>query len=151
MLTLLLLSRTLPTLCYLLLFIRLSYALERICRDPIDAVCINDKTAYDAKPRKHHRMFFEGKYVEKKMAGWWDDPCLLPFIQCIIMHLIDLNLLLNGKSECVAKKKLSKMQTIFPNDLHFAQSKRQKCGFCWQWISDGNYFPMDIHTSVYVS
>ena len=67
MLTLLLPSRTLPTLCYLLLFIRLSYALERICCDPIDAVCINDKTAYDAKPYGGIiACFFEGKYVEKR-------------------------------------------------------------------------------------
>ena len=45
-----------------------SYALERICRDPIDAVCINDKTAYDdAKPYGGIiACFFEGKYVEKK-------------------------------------------------------------------------------------
>ena len=52
---------------------------------------------------------------------------------------------------CGEKKNLVKCKRFFPTICILLNQKRQKCGFCWQWISDGNYFPMDIHTSVYVS
>ena len=90
---------------------------------------------------RHHRMFFWGKIRGKKrmMPGWWwDDLPLLPFIQCIILHLIDLNLLLNeirvlACLMCGEKKTHRDMQTIFPRI--YSSNDKQKCGFVWNETS----------------
>ena len=62
---------------------------------------------------------------------------LLPFIQCIILHLIDLNLLLN-EIRVVAclmcgEKTHRDMQTIFPRI--YSSNDKQKCGFVWNETS----------------
>ena len=117
-----------------------SYALERICRDPIDAVCINDKTAYDdAKPYGGIiACFFEGKYVEKR--GWWEDlPLSSPFhsMHHLASHWSQFAIERNQSSAaclnawCVVKK-----PTWYANDLsqNLLIKRLAKMWFCMQWI-----------------
>lgn len=87
---------------------------------------------------RHHRMFFWGKIRGKKrmMPGWWwDDLPLLPFIQCIILHLIDLNLLLNEIRVVACLMCGEKNPPWYANDLsqNLLIKRQAKMWFCMKW------------------